>query len=450
MSRSGPGERTIGYAMTSTVHLPSDRSVSLRTWAIWLVGLSAYLVGVMQRTSFGVAGLDAAARFHATPAVLSGFVVLQLLVYASLQIPAGVMLDRFGARRLVVAGALIMAVGQLLLASATGLPLAITARILVGAGDALTFISVLSVVTAWFPARRVPLMSQLTGLVGQLGQVLSAVPFAALLYGPGWTVAFTSAASLGVAVAVAVVAVLRDRPPGVPAPPPAASTRAVLHTVAQSWREPGTRLGLFTHMGTQFSGTVFALLWGVPYLVAGQGMSTGAASGLLTLFVAIGILAGPLFGEFTARHPLRRSWLVITVILTTAAAWTAVLAVPPPAPRWMLVALVVVLAFGGPGSMIGFDYARTFNPGNRQGTAIGIVNIGGFLASLLVAQAIGLLLGPTGYTPAGFREAWAVQYVIWAVALTGVLLARRQARRRLAADGVVVPPLREVLARLRS
>ena len=85
-----------------------------------------------------------------------------------------------------------------------------------------------------------------------------------------------------------------------------------------SWREPGTRLGLWTHMGTQFSGTVFALLWGVPYLVAGQGLSAGAASALLTLFVLVGIVAGPMFGVFTARHPLRRSWLVLSVILLTA------------------------------------------------------------------------------------------------------------------------------------
>ncbi len=75
-----------------------------RSTAVWVVGLSAYLVGVMHRTSFGVAGLDAADRFDAGPALLSGFVVLQLLVYAVLQMPAGVLLDRFGART-VVAGA---------------------------------------------------------------------------------------------------------------------------------------------------------------------------------------------------------------------------------------------------------------------------------------------------------------------------------------------------------
>lgn len=426
-----------------------DMDSSRRVWAVWAVGLAAYLVGVMHRTSFGVAGLDAAQRFGAAPAVLSGFVVLQLLVYAILQVPVGLLLDRFGPRLLVVLGAVTMAAGQLLLALSTGLPLAVAARVLVGAGDALTFISVLAVVSAWFPPRRVPLMTQLTGLIGQLGQVLSAVPLALLLHGPGWSTAFVSAAALGVAVAIAVAVVVRDRPPGAPAPPPAASPRDVLAGLVSSWREPGTRLGLWTHSGTQFSGTVFALLWGVPYLVAGQGLSTGAASALLTLLVGVGILAGPVVGELTARHPLRRSWMVIFVIAVTAGAWTVVLAVPPPAPLWLLVLLVVVLALGGPASMIGFDYARTFNPEYRRGAAIGIVNVGGFVASLLVALAVGILLGatgPGGFTPEGFRVAWTVQYLVWAIALTGVLVARRRARRKLATEGVVVPPLREALA----
>jgi MFS family permease len=427
-----------------------DMKQNPRVWVVWAVGLAAYLVGVMHRTSFGVAGLDAAARFEAAPAVLAGFVVLQLLVYASLQIPVGMLLDRFGARKLITVGALTMAAGQLVLALATDLPTAILARVLVGAGDALTFISVLSVVTSWFPPRRVPLMTQLSGLIGQLGQVLSAVPLAALLHGPGWAPAFVSAASLGAAVALAVLAVVRDRPPGAPAPPPAPSPREVWGALVSAWREPGTRLGFWTHMGTQFSGTVFALLWGVPYLVAGQGLAPAAASGMLTLLVAAGIVAGPLFGEFTARHPLRRSWLVLAVIAVTALVWTIVLAVPPPAPRWLLVLLVVVLALGGPASMVGFDYARTFNPGHRRGTAVGIVNVGGFVASLLVALAVGVVLGLVagsgGYTPEAFRLAWTVQFVVWAVALTGVLVARRRARRKMAQQGIVVPPLREVLA----
>ena len=426
-------------------------SAAGRLWVVWAVALAAYIVGVMHRTSFGVAGLDAAQRFQAGPAALSGFVVLQLLVYAALQVPVGLLLDRFGGRVMVVTGALTMAAGQLVLALATTLPFAVAARVLIGTGDALTFISVLSVVTAWFPPRRVPVMTQLTGLVGQLGQVLSAVPLAALLHGPGWTPAFLCAAGLGVFVGLAVLVVVRDRPPGAPPPPPAAPPREVLHGLRRSWAEPGTRLGLWTHMGTQFCGTVFGLLWGVPYLVAGQGMTPGQASAVLTLLVVVGILAGPLFGEFAARHPMRRSYLVLTVIALHALAWAAVLLVPPPAPRWLLVALVVVIGTGGPGSMIGFDYARTFNPRSRQGAAVGIVNVGGFVASLLVAWAIGVVLGREGgYTPEAFRIAWTVQYAVWAFAVVAVLVARRRARRKLEADGVVILSLRAALAQRRA
>ena len=76
------------------------------------------------------------------------------------------------------------------------------------------------------------------------------------------------------------------------------------------------------------------------------------------------------------------------------------------------------MATGAPGSMIGFDFARTFNPAARRGAAVGIVNVGGFVSSLLVAWGIGVVLGGAGgYTPEAFRAAWTVQYPVWAFAL---------------------------------
>ncbi|SFM88930.1 Nitrate/nitrite transporter NarK [Pseudonocardia ammonioxydans] len=423
---------------------------SQRAYLVWSAGLLAYIVAVLQRSSFGVAGLDAAERFEATPTVLAGFLVLQLLVYAALQVPVGLLLDRFGARAMVLAGAVTMTAAQVMVALVTSLPLAIVARVLVGVGDALTFISVLSVVSVWFPARRVPLMTQLTALLGQFGQVLSAIPLATLLHGYGWTTAFLAAAAAGLVAGIAVLAVFRDRPPGSPAPATAATPREVLDGLKDAWRHPGTRLGLWTHAGTQFSGLVFALLWGVPYLVAGQGMSTTGASVMLTVLVLAGAVVGPVFGEFTARHPLRRSWLVLSVIGATALVWAVVLLVPPPAPLWLLVLLVLVLAANGPSSAVGFDYARTFNPEHRRGTAVGIVNVGGFTASLTTTLLVGAVLGLAGgYTPEAFRIAWLVQFPIWAVTTLGVLATRRKARRVMAEEGTVVPPLREALRRNR-
>jgi len=121
-----------------------------RAWAVWSVGLAAYIMAVLHRTSLGVAGLDAQGRFDIGAGALASFVVLQLLVYAGLQVPVGILLDRFGSLRLVVAGGLLMAGGQALMAAATGVEGAVLARVLVGAGDAMTFISVLRLVPQWY------------------------------------------------------------------------------------------------------------------------------------------------------------------------------------------------------------------------------------------------------------------------------------------------------------
>ena len=97
---------------------------------------------------------------------------------------------------------------------------------------------------------------------------------------------------------------------------------------------------------------------------------------------------------------------------------------------WLLVLLVVVLSAGGPGSVVGFDIARTSNPTANLGVAQSMVNLGGFLATLLVLAAMGgVLTALGGFTPEAFRVAWLVQYPVWAFAVAGVLITRRQTRR---------------------
>ncbi|MCW2734537.1 MAG: transporter [Mycobacterium sp.] len=396
---------------------------------IWATGLLAYIVAVLDRTTLGVSGLNAADRFAASPSVLSTFVVLQVVVYAAAQVPAGVLLDRFGSRALIVSGAALMAGGQLLLALTESLPLAIGARAIVGLGDAVTFISVLRLVPNWFPPKQVPLLTQLTGICGQLGQVLSALPFLALLTGTTWATAYISVAAFGVLAMVLVLVLVKDAPRGRVVAADNLSVRAVLSSVKTVWLRPGTRLGFFTHMGTQFSVTVFCLMWGVPYLTVAQGQSTGVAGALLTISVVVAIAAGIVIGIFTGRYPHRRSWIVLAIIGSNALVWTVVLALPSRAPLWLLIVLIAVISIGGPGSMVGFDFARTFNPSATLGTAQGMVNMGGFIASLLVMQAMGVILGAAGgYSFDSFRLAWTVQYAIWVLAVVGILITRKKAR----------------------
>jgi MFS family permease len=400
------------------------------SWAVWAVGVLAYVLAVMQRTTLGVAGLDAAEHLGVRPGTLSLFVFVQVVVYMLAQVPAGVLTDRFGARVMLVASGTLLAAGQLVLALAAGLPLAVLGRVLVGVGDAIVFVAVLALVPRWFPARRVPMVTQLTTILCQAGQVLSAVPFLALLHVVGWQAAFGAAAAASALVAVLAVVVVRDAPDGKPERGPAVSPQEIGRRVRAVWRRPGTRLGFFAHQSVQFSMNVFMLLWGVPYLVSAQGLSTAAAGGLVALFVASTIVFGLVAGALTTWWPLRRSRLVLVVVALTAATWTAVLVLPGPAPLWLLVALVVVLGMGGPASVAGIDIARTSNPTSSLGVAQAVVNLGGFSASLVVLAAMGLVLDLAGgFTPDAFRLAWLVQYPVWAVAVVCLLLARRTARR---------------------
>jgi sugar phosphate permease len=403
-----------------------------RAWTIWAVSLSVYLLAVFNRSSLGVAGLLAADRFGITATQLATFTVLQLFVYAAMQIPTGVLLDRFGPRRVMLTGLALMTIGQLVFAFAESFSVAVAARAVLGAGDAMIFVSVLRLVAVWFLVKQAPGVAQLTGQVGQLGGVLAAAPLAWLLHELGWTTSFALASCLGVVLMVGVALLVKDSPyrlTGVVRVKMSALARS-LRTI---WGNPGTRLGLWSHFTSQFSVTVFSLLWGYPFLVAGEGLSTGTASTLLMLVTVAVFVSGWILTRLTARFPFYRSYIVLAVVGIMATVWTVVLLLPSPAPLWLLVVLVFVMAAGGPASLVGFDLARTFHPVEALGRANGLVNVGGFIASLLTMAAMGVALdvqepmGADYYTLDDFRIAWCAQYVFWAFGAMQILRYRRRA-----------------------
>ena len=183
-----------------------------RAFAVWVVGLLVYLLAVFHRSSLAVAGLAAADRFHISASQLATFTMLQLLVYAGMQIPVGLLVDRYGSRAVLLVGASVLTCAQAGFAFADTYGQALLARLFVGMGDAMTFICVLRLVNTWFAPRRIPLVTQLTGVLGQLGAVIAAVPMTWALSHLGWTKSYLLAASLGIVMVVALLAVVHDAP----------------------------------------------------------------------------------------------------------------------------------------------------------------------------------------------------------------------------------------------
>jgi MFS family permease len=371
-----------------------DTRQTRRALTIWAIAVLVYLAAVFHRTSLGVASLEAGRRFGLGPAALGTFTVLQVGVYALMQIPTGLLVDRFGARRVLTVAALLMGLGQLLFAVATSYPLGLLARGVLGVGDALTFVSVLRLVAAHFPARRFAALAAITPAVGALGNLAATLPLTVLLDGVGWTATFavTGAATAGYAVVLALR--VRNEPVGatVRRGEPE-SLRVVLGQVRHAWRTPGTRLGFWVHFSTMSAPAMLGLLWGFPYLVQAQHLSRPAASAMLGVLVVGAIVGGPAIGAVISRRPECRTPLVVCYLLAALGVWAVLLGWPGGhVPAGLLVAGFAVLSIGGPASSIAFALARDYNPLRRVGTASGVVNVGGFVAITVSALAVGVLL----------------------------------------------------------
>ncbi|WP_327678969.1 MFS transporter [Kitasatospora sp. NBC_00458] len=436
VAAAAPAVPATALPAASAAHPPGGRAA----WLAWSIGVSVYVLAVIHRTSLGVAGLDAADRFGIGASALSTFSILQVLVYAAMQIPVGLLVDRFGPRRVLLLGVLLLSTGQLAFAFSDAFAPALASRAVLGCGDAMTFISVLRIAARWFPAAKNPFVAQLTGLAGMGGNLVTTVVLAQALHSRGWTPTFTAIALLGIAVFALVALFLREAPgtagpTAVPAAPAGSAgiRPGVRRQVREAWQEPGTRLGLWIHFTTQFPGNAFGLLWGLPYLVEAQGMSRAEAGGLLTVLVLANMSFAFLFGRLLSRTARARLPIVFTAIGATAVLWAAVLAWPGGhPPLWLLVAVILVMGTNGPASLVGLDYARARNPVERLGTASGIVNMGGFIGTMITLLGIGVLLdtlSPAGadtYSATAFRWAFCWQYVPLAVGTLMILRLRRK------------------------
>lgn len=209
-----------------------------RPWIVWIAGTVAFIAAMFARTSFGVAAIPAAEQFSAPVGALSVFVIVQMAFYAAMQTPAGAVLDRLGSRMSIAIGMGVMTVGQIVLAFATSFPLGLTARILIGGGDALIFSSAIRLIIFWFPPSK--------------------------------------------------VAVLTSRGSG-----------GVFAGVGEVIRMPAAQLGFFVHMLSASAPIAFTLMWGFPYLTQAQGQSDAQAGALLTIMVVSSMATGL---EYCLRH----------------------------------------------------------------------------------------------------------------------------------------------------
>ena len=195
-------------------------------WPVWGLAAAFYAYGFFQRVAPSVMVEDLMRDFALGGALLGSLSAVYFYAYAAVQIPVGVLLDRFGARRLLIVGTLLAAAGSALFALASGLALALVGRALVGAAVGFAFIATLKIVTLWFPPQRFGRMAGWTLAVGILGGIAGQAPLSALVERVGWRPTMLAGALLALALCLAIALGVRERRSGTTAHGPAGATPA--------------------------------------------------------------------------------------------------------------------------------------------------------------------------------------------------------------------------------
>ena len=419
---------------------PNPREVvTTKALTVWIAALSVYVGAIFGRTSFGVAGVEAIERFDVDASRIAVFASIQIGTYALAQVPTGILIDRFGPRRLLVIGAIIMGIGQLILGLTTSYGVAIGARVLIGAGDATAFLSVMRLLPFWFPLHRTPMFTAVTAAFGQLGQFLSAVPFLWLLHATGWTIAFVSLGSVVILIAIVAAIAVADSPesagvysePSVEKDEPALSIGQRMKLALSS---RATWQGFFIHYAGLHANLVCIMMWGVPMLTEAMGFSSAQAGMVLTINSIAMIIVSPFHGRLSSLSGRHRDISAFVLSLLHLLAWLWFFSSPSPRGLAVIIAMMILMALSSPSSNYGFDQIRETLDRNVVATATGLANMGGFTAGMIAAQIFGIMLdkhsGGTAFVWGDFRYAALAVLVVWTIGLLGILITRGGTRPR--------------------
>jgi len=379
---------------------------------MWGIPAFLFFFAFLHRAAPGIIVKDIMQAFGASGEIVGLLSAMYFYAYAAFMIPAGLLIDGFGVRRVVAAGSAVMALGSLAMAVAGSQDTLMIGRFFVGAGAAVTFIGCLKVAASWFPPSQFGVLSAVSATVGVLGALGGTAPLAALVGLAGWRGAFATIAALTFLGAAACYLVVRDHPAGAaaataPAPKAGAVLRGMVQVLGNrhTWPPFLAFFFLYAAMGN-------LMLWIVPFLRDAYALPTTKAATYASAVTIALLFTAPLTGYLSDRV-LRRRKLPYTVLsFCLFLFWTALALTAGALPLWGVALLLFGMGGVGGAFVLTWPIGREVNPPHLAGTAVAVANMGGFLGAALTQKYVGRVLdaGWTGAMLEGARVYPAAAY----------------------------------------
>lgn len=332
----------------------------------WFTGALFFFYAWVLRVSPSVMVEELMRDFAVGGAAIGNLSALYFYGYAGMQIPVGLMIDRFGPRRLLTASALVCGASCLLAAWSPTLEGVALGRFLIGASAAFSLVGAFAVAGQWFPPTQFALLGGLAMAAGMAGGVLGQAPVRLLVEAQGWRPTVAATAIGGVIIALMAVAFVRDRTRG------SGGIIDVLRGLGRVTRNPQTWIIGLAGLGTNGTLLGFGGLWGVPFMKSAHGLEPATAAFVTSLVIAGWGVGAPVFGWLSGRMGRRRAPFLIGYAICAPAFLTLIYG--PALPAQAAAALAFLTGFGGAAQIVCFATVREVNPPALSGTAIGVVN----------------------------------------------------------------------------
>ena len=361
----------------------------LQAYAILSLAILFFLFEFVLQVSPAVMTSELMSSFNLNAAGLSGLAAFFYYGYTPMQLPGGLLYDRFGPRVVVTGAALICTIGALLFVIAPSYEIAALGRLLMGVGGAFSFVGAFLLASRWFPSKYFPVITGLIQSLGCVAAVIGQVPLAVVVGVAGWRHTLLGVFVIGVLLVILMPIIIRDHPPGMKIEKQKPNWANWLHHLKMVFHKPQTWIMALYSFFSWAPMTVFGALWGVAYLRGVYPISTSAAAEMLAV-VWLGVAVGsPFFGWLSEKIGQRRLPLFIPPVLGFLGT-CFMLFLPMSIP--LMLCMLFLFGIGTSGQTLIFSVVRDINSPKTVGTAMGFNNLAVVAGGMICQPLAGYLL----------------------------------------------------------
>ena len=403
-------------------------------WVVLITVLVTYFIIVTQRTAPGLITDQLMREFSVTASTMGLLASIQFLAYAGLQIPIGILSDRFGPNYFLIGGALLNGIGTIIYSLSPNEYVLFLARLLVGIGDSAIWVNLVLILSIWSKAKEFVGLIGVAGMSGNLGSLVATVPFSAWIAMSQWRGPFLTTGIILCFFGGLLYFVLEVKPKQT------AKNDYALKSPEKTKKEKESIVRLLTrvfsdrqswatflcHFGLVGTYIGFIGSWAVPYGMHVYGLTRNGASWLVLIGLIGAIIGAPLTSWIANRlDSIKGPYVVAHAIVFLS--WSGFLFFHGKPPYFMAIILFLIIGFGIGASSLTFATVRVSFPIKEVGVASGFANTGGFISAILLPSIFGKILDHfhTASSSVGYFYGFIIPALFSMLGLIGGLLIQK-------------------------